>query len=85
MYNGDQNGDGRCEVNPALLLQLLSMAQQALAAVPSLVAEYNAIKSAGSATAADLAALGAQIAALDAARVQNWAAADAALDAAAKT
>ena len=30
-------------MNPALLLQLLSLAQQAIQAVPSLVNEYNAI------------------------------------------
>lgn len=72
-------------MNPALLLQLLGMAQQALSAVPALVNEYNAIKAAGSATADDLTALSAQIEALDALRLQSWATADAALDAASKT
>ena len=69
-------------MNPALLLQLLSLAQQAIQAVPSLVNEYNAIKAAGSATPAELAAIQAQIETMDAARLVSWTSADAALSAA---
>lgn len=72
-------------MNPALLLQLLSLAQGLLTAMPSLVAEFNAIKAAGTATPAQLADIQAQITTMDAARLKSWADADAALDAAAKT
>lgn len=70
-------------MNPALLLQLLSLAQGAMSAVPSLIKEYEAIKAAGSANQADLDALKAKIEEMDAARTASWAEADASLDAAA--
>lgn len=71
-------------MNPALLLQLLSLAKSAIDAAPQLVAEYNAIKAAGSATPVELDALKAQIEAMDAARLASWATADDALSAAEK-
>lgn len=72
-------------MNPALLLQLLSLVQAAISSAPSLVAEFNAIKAAGTATPAQLTDIQAQIATMEAARLTSWAAADTALDAAAKT
>lgn len=69
-------------MNPLLLLQLLGAAKSVLDAMPALVAEYNAIKAAGSATPDQLAALKTQIEAMDVARLQSWSAADTALTAA---
>ncbi len=66
-------------MNPLLLSSLLSIVTEAIKAAPSLVAEFNAIKAAGSATPEDLASLKAQIEAMDAARVASWAEADDAL------
>lgn len=70
-------------MNPALLLVLLQGAQAAIAAYPQLLAEFEAIKAAGSATPADLASINAQIATIEAQRQASWAAADAALTTAA--
>lgn len=71
-------------MNPTLLLQLIGLAKSAIDAAPHLVAEYKAIKAAGSATPEQLDELKAQIEAMDASRMQSWAEADDALDAAAK-
>lgn len=66
-------------MNPLLLSGLFSVVTEAIKAMPSLLAEYNAIKAAGSATPEQLATLKAQIEVMDAARVVSWAEADAAL------
>lgn len=70
-------------MNPALLLELLGLVKSAIDQGPALMTEYNAIKTAGSATPAQLDALKAQIEAMDAARMASWSDADAALTAAA--
>lgn len=68
-------------MNPILLAQLLGLVQGAIAQAPALIAEFNAIKAAGSATPDQLADLEAKIDAMDAARRVSWKAADDALSA----
>lgn len=70
-------------MNPATLMTALQLAKGVFEMLPALKADYEAIKVAGSATPADLAALKAKIEEVDALRLQSWAAADAALDEAA--
>lgn len=72
-------------MNPALILEGLQALEAALAAGPQLYADFQALKMAGTVSAADLAALEAKIATIDAARLASWAQADAALDEAAKS
>ncbi len=67
-------------MNPALLLKL---GELLLTLGPQFVKEVEAVRAAGSASVSDLAALDAQIATMDAQRMESWAAADSALDVAA--
>lgn len=66
-------------MNPALLMQLIGIAQSSIQAIPALMAEYEAIKQAGKATPEELGQLKAAIDAMDAARRASFAEADDAL------
>ena len=72
-------------MNPVTIGLILSGIQGLLNSMPALIADYNAIKAAGGATPDQVAALDAQIEALDQTRQASWLSADAALDAASKT
>lgn len=71
-------------MNPVLIAQFLGFITEGIKAAPALIAEFNAIKAAGTATPDQLDAIQAQIEAMDAARLTSWAEAAAALDAAAQ-
>lgn len=72
-------------MNPETLALGFQLVDGALNMFPALVADYEAAKAAGSASVEDLASLKVKIDAIDILRQQSRTAADAALDAAAKT
>jgi hypothetical protein len=59
---------------------LLKLGELLLQLGPAFVSEVEAVRAAGTASTADMAALNAQIETMDAQRMASWGAADAALD-----
>lgn len=72
-------------MDPATIAIAINLIKAAIEGAPAIIADYQAMKAAGSITPEQAAVLDVQIDALHAARQLSWQSADAALDAAAKT